>query len=62
MFRIFFASDIHASDIAFRKFLNAGNYYRADALLYGGDITGKALIFIEKDRDGNYQADFLGTH
>jgi len=62
MFRIFFASDIHASDIAFRKFLNAGNYYRADALLYGGDITGKALIFIEKDREGNYQADFLGTH
>jgi len=62
MFRIFFASDIHASDIAFRKFLNAGNYYRADALLYGGDITGKALIFIEKDPDGNYQADFLGTH
>ena len=62
MFRIFFASDIHASDVAFRKFLNAGNYYRADALLYGGDITGKALIFIEKDRDGNYQADFLGTH
>ena len=62
MFRIFFASDIHASDVVFRKFLNAGNYYRADALLYGGDITGKALIFIEKDHDGNYQADFLGSH
>jgi len=62
MFRIFFASDIHASDVAFRKFLNAGNYYHADALLYGGDITGKALIFIERDHDGNYQADFLGSH
>ena len=62
MFRIFFASDIHASDVVFRKFLNAGNYYRADALLYGGDITGKALIFIQKDREGSYQADFLGSH
>jgi Icc-related predicted phosphoesterase len=62
MFRIFFASDVHGSDVVFRKFLNAGNYYKADALIFGGDITGKALIFVEKDRDGNYQADFLGVH
>jgi Icc-related predicted phosphoesterase len=62
MFRIFFASDIHASEVVFRKFLNAGNYYHADVLLYGGDITGKALIFIGKDPDGSYQADFLGSH
>ena len=62
MFRIFFASDVHGSDVVFRKFLNAGNYYKADALIFGGDITGKALIFIEKDREGNYQVDFLGVH
>ena len=62
MFRIFYASDIHASDVVFRKFLNTGNYYHADALIYGGDITGKALVFIAKDTQGNYQADFLGTH
>ncbi len=62
MFRIFYASDVHGSDVVFRKFLNAGNYYKADALIFGGDITGKALIFIEKDREGNYQADFLGEH
>lgn len=62
MFRIFFASDVHGSDVVFRKFLNAGSYYKADALIFGGDITGKALIFVEKDRDGNYQADILGVH
>lgn len=62
MFRIFYASDIHASDLVFRKFLNAGNYYRADAVIYGGDITGKALVFIEKGQQGTYEADFLGTH
>jgi len=62
MFRIFFATDIHASDLVFRKFLNAGNYYHADALIYGGDITGKALVFIERGSEGKYQADFLGTH
>jgi hypothetical protein len=62
MFRVFFASDVHGSDVVFRKFLNAGNYYKADALIFGGDITGKAFIFVEKDRDGNYQADFLGVH
>jgi len=41
---IFFASDIHGSERVFRKFLNAAPHYRADALIFGGDITGKALV------------------
>jgi Icc-related predicted phosphoesterase len=61
MFRIFYATDAHASDVVFRKFLNAGSYYKADALLYGGDITGKALVLIERDADGKYRAEFLGA-
>lgn len=42
--RIFFATDIHGSERCFRKWLNARDAYRADVLVLGGDITGKALI------------------
>jgi len=42
--RIFFATDIHASTRCFKKFLNSGEYYKAQVLIIGGDVTGKALV------------------
>jgi Icc-related predicted phosphoesterase len=42
--RLFFATDIHGSDICFRKFLNAASAYEANVLILGGDITGKQLV------------------
>jgi Icc-related predicted phosphoesterase len=42
--RIFFATDIHGSDVCFRKFINAAKTYGASALILGGDITGKGLV------------------
>jgi uncharacterized protein len=48
-FRCFFATDIHGSDRCFRKFLAAAKAYRADALILGGDIAGKAIVPVEKD-------------
>jgi Icc-related predicted phosphoesterase len=48
--RLFFITDIHGSDVCFRKFLNAAKVYDANVLILGGDITGKAIIpIIEKD-------------
>ena len=44
MTRVFFTTDVHASDRCFRKFLNAAKVYKADALVLGGDITGKVLV------------------
>lgn len=41
---IFFATDIHGSDICWSKFLNAGKFYGADQLILGGDMTGKAVV------------------
>ncbi len=61
MFRIFLASDVHASDIVFRKFANSGQYYKANALVLAGDITGKALVLVVRREDGSYEANFLGT-
>lgn len=44
MTKIFFATDIHGSDICWSKFLNAGKFYEADRLILGGDMTGKAVV------------------
>lgn len=47
--RIYFATDIHGSEVSFRKFVNAGKFYSADALILGGDVAGKLLVPIVKD-------------
>lgn len=59
-FRFFFASDIHGSEICFKKFINAGKYYGVDAIILGGDIVGKMVVPIVARRDGTYIAEFLG--
>jgi hypothetical protein len=46
--RIFFATDIHGSEVCWRKFLNAGKFHKADVLIMGGDMTGKAMVPIVK--------------
>jgi Icc-related predicted phosphoesterase len=58
--RLFYASDIHGSDLLWRKFLGASQFYEADASVMGGDLLGKAIIPIERTGDGTYRADFLG--
>jgi len=50
--RIFFATDIHGSDVCWRKFLNAGAFHKADVLVMGGDMTGKAMVPIVRNGDG----------
>jgi Icc-related predicted phosphoesterase len=57
--RLFFSTDIHGSDICFRKFINAGKGYKVDALVLGGDITGKMIIPIVEEENGSYSAEYL---
>jgi Icc-related predicted phosphoesterase len=52
--RLFFATDIHGSETCFRKFLNCGDYYDADVLILGGDMTGKGLVPIVDNGRGRY--------
>lgn len=59
MTRLFFATDIHGSEICWRKFLNAGAFYQADVLVLGGDMTGKALVPIIEQADGSFRATLL---
>jgi len=52
--RIFYATDIHGSEPCFLKFIRAAEFYKADILVLGGDITGKQIIAIEKRPDAYY--------
>jgi len=52
--KIFFVTDIHGSEICWRKFLNAGPFYGADVVIVGGDVTGKAMVPIV-ERGGRWE-------
>ena len=58
--RLFFATDIHGGEVAFRKFVNAARFYEADVLILGGDVVGKLLIPIVEEH-GAYRATVQGT-
>jgi Icc-related predicted phosphoesterase len=51
--RLLFATDIHGSEVCWRKFLNARSVYEPDAMIIGGDITGKVLVPIVTRPDGS---------
>lgn len=57
--RLFYATDVHGSDRCFTKFVNAAAFYGADAILLGGDITGKAIVPLVA-ANGGYRGHFLG--
>jgi uncharacterized protein len=56
---LFFATDIHGSDICWKKFLNAGKFYGADVLVLGGDMTGKAIVPVINHGGGKYKVTLL---
>jgi Icc-related predicted phosphoesterase len=52
--RVYYATDIHGSEVCWRKFLNAGRFYNADVVILGGDITGKAVVPVVAAAGGGY--------
>jgi uncharacterized protein len=57
--RILFATDLHGSEMVFRKFLNAIAVYEARIAVLGGDLTGKRLAPVVRSGSG-YVVDLLG--
>jgi Icc-related predicted phosphoesterase len=51
--RLFYAADLHGSELTWRKFVAAAQFYDVDALILGGDLMGKALVPIV-ERGGEY--------
>jgi len=57
---LFYAGDVHGSRVCWKKFVNAAAHYPADALIMGGDLTGKAMVPIVRRGDGTYRARVIG--
>jgi Icc-related predicted phosphoesterase len=57
--KLFYATDVHGSDRCFTKFVNAASFYGADAILLGGDLTGKAVVPLVRE-NGVHHGVFLG--
>lgn len=60
-FRIYYTGDIHGSELCFRKLLKAPDFYKVDAVIVGGDITGKALLPVVEQTDGTFIARIQGN-
>jgi Icc-related predicted phosphoesterase len=58
--RLLYASDVHGSEVCWRKFLNAAGVYDADVLIMGGDLTGKGIVPAVRQADGGWKATFKG--
>jgi len=57
--KIFFATDIHGSEVCWRKFLNSAAFYKADMVVLGGDVTGKVMVPIT-DYGGRWKVTVRG--
>jgi uncharacterized protein len=57
--KVFFATDIHGSEVCWRKFLNAAAFYKADMVILGGDVTGKVMVPIV-DHGGHWKVTVRG--
>ena len=57
---IFFATDLHGSEVCFRKFVAAAGFYGADLLVLGGDLTGKFVVPLVGRDDGRFSAEEFG--
>lgn len=60
--KIYFATDIHGSEVCLRKFLNAAKFYGCDTLIMGGDITGKMIVPIVDRGQGVHTATLYGRN
>lgn len=58
--RIYFVTDLHGSEVCFRKFLNSRKVFEPEVMVVGGDITGKVLVPVIVD--GSERATAVTSH
>jgi Icc-related predicted phosphoesterase len=59
-YTVFFVTDLHGSNVCLKKALNGAKMYKANALIIGGDVTGKFVVPIVKGPNG-FTTEFQGT-
>lgn len=57
--RIFFVTDVHGSNMCYRKFLNALKVYNVDVGILLGDLTGKVLIPLVEKAGGGWETTLM---
>ena len=57
--RLFFVTDLHGSELCFRKFISAISIYNADAAIALGDLAGKMVVPVFDNGNGTYDVNFL---
>lgn len=57
--KLFFATDVHGSEICWKKFISAAKFYEVDTLILGGDMTGKAIVPIIAQGGERYKVTLL---
>jgi Icc-related predicted phosphoesterase len=60
--RIFFVTDIHGSNLCYRKFLNALKAYNVDVGILLGDLTGKVLVPLIERAAGGWETTLMSHH
>lgn len=60
--RLFFVTDVHGSELCFRKFISALDIYNVDVGIILGDLAGKMIVPIIKRPDGMQECTFLGQY
>jgi Icc-related predicted phosphoesterase len=60
--KIFFVTDIHGSNLCYRKYLNALKVYNVDVGILLGDLTGKVLVPLVEKAGGGWETTLMGTH
>lgn len=46
--KLFFTTDVHGSDVCWKKFIKSIDHFKVDIAILGGDITGKMVVPVVK--------------
>lgn len=57
--KLFYATDVHGSEVCWKKFISGGKFYQVDTLVLGGDMTGKAIVPIISQGGETYKVTLL---
>jgi Icc-related predicted phosphoesterase len=60
--KLFFVTDIHGSNVCYRKFLNALPIYGVDVAVLNGDLLGKVLIPLVEKAGGGRECHLMGQY
>ena len=57
--RLFFATDVHGNSVCWQKFLKMPEIHNVNVMVLGGDLTGKAIVPIVRQKDNTYIYDLF---